>query len=87
MRYVQLDQLLAQSDIITLHCPLTPKEQDIINAAAIAKMKTGVMLINTSRRALLDTVAVFEPKERQDRLSRSDLYEEEEQIFFEIAPV
>ena len=60
VRYLQLDELLAQSDIITLHCPLTPENKHMINAGAIAKMKTGVMLINTSRGALLDTVAVIE---------------------------
>lgn len=84
VRYVQLDELLAQSEIITLHCPLTPENKHMINAAAIAKMKTGVMLINTSRGALLDTVAVIEAlKSGKIGYLGLDVYEEEEQIFFE----
>jgi D-lactate dehydrogenase len=84
VRYVQLDELLAQSDIITLHCPLTPENNHMINAGAIAKMKTGVMLINTSRGALLDTVAVIEAlKSGKIGYLGLDVYEEEEQIFFE----
>ena len=60
VRYVELNELLAESDIITLHCPLTPANKYMIDKAAIARMKTGVMLINTSRGALLDTVAIIE---------------------------
>ena len=83
-RYVELEELLAQSDIVTLHCPLTPENKHMINAAAIAKMKTGVMLINTSRGALLDTVAVIEAlKSGKIGYLGLDVYEEEEQIFFE----
>src|SRR5207245_9993316 len=52
VRYVELNDLLAQSDIVSLHCPLTPENKYIINAAAITRMKIGVMLINTSRGAL-----------------------------------
>ncbi|HTH18987.1 MAG TPA: 2-hydroxyacid dehydrogenase, partial [Candidatus Udaeobacter sp.] len=52
VRYVELNELLAQSDVISLHCPLTPENKHIINDAAIARMKNGVMLINTSRGAL-----------------------------------
>src|SRR4030095_13672808 len=59
VRYVELNELLAQSDIISLHCPLTPENKHIINDAAIARMKDGVMLINTSRGALLNTVAII----------------------------
>src|SRR5262249_16182132 len=59
VRYVELNELLAQSDIISLHCPLTPENKYIISDAAIARMKNGVMLINTSRGALLDTVAII----------------------------
>src|SRR6266496_5463979 len=55
VRYVQLNELLAQSDVISLHCPLTPENKYIISEAAIARRKNGVMLINTSRGALLDT--------------------------------
>jgi D-lactate dehydrogenase len=84
VHYVKLEELFAQSDIITLHCPLTPENEHMIDAAAIAKMKTGVMLINTSRGALLDTVAVIESlKTGKIGYLGLDVYEEEEQIFFE----
>jgi D-lactate dehydrogenase len=84
VRYIELDELLAQSDIITLHCPLTHENKHMINAAAIQKMKTGVMLINTSRGALLDTLAVIQAlKSGKIGSLGLDVYEEEEQIFFE----
>jgi D-lactate dehydrogenase len=60
MEYVPLAQLLAQSDIVTLHCPLTPQTYHLINAETIGLMKPGVMLINTSRGAVIDTKAVLE---------------------------
>lgn len=56
--YVDLDTLFAQSDILTLHCPLFPETEKIINAENIAKMKDGAMLINTARGGLLDEEAV-----------------------------
>ena len=84
VRYAELDELFAQSDIITLHCPLTPENKHLINAAAIAKMKDGVMLINTSRGALLDTVAIIAAlKSGKIGYLGLDVYEEEEHIFFE----
>ena len=52
-RMVTLDELLAQSDVISLHCPLFPDTQGIINRESIAKMKDGVLLINTSRGPLI----------------------------------
>ena len=52
-RYVELDQLLAESDVISLHCPLFPSTQGIINSSTIAKMKDGVKIINTSRGPLI----------------------------------
>jgi D-lactate dehydrogenase len=83
-RYVELNELLAESDIITLHCPLTPSNKYMIDKAAIGRMKTGVMLINTSRGALLDTVAIIEAlKCGKIGCLGLDVYEEEEQIFFE----
>lgn len=83
-RYVTLDELLAQSHIITLHCPLTPENKHIIDTRALEKMKTGTMLINTSRGALLDTVAVIEAlKNGTIAYLGLDVYEEEEEIFFE----
>jgi D-lactate dehydrogenase len=84
VRYVELDELLAQSDIISLHCPLTPENKYIISDDAIARMKNGVMLINTSRGALLDTVAIIEGlKTGKIGYLGLDVYEEEEEIFFE----
>ena len=84
VRYVELNELLAQSDIISLHCPLTPENKYIISDAAIAGMKNSVMLINTSRGALLDTVAIIEGlKSGKIGYLGLDVYEEEEEIFFE----
>ena len=84
VRYVELNKLFAESDIITLHCPLTPANKHMIDKAAIARMKTGVMVINTSRGALLDTVAIIEAlKSGKIGYLGLDVYEEEEQIFFE----
>ena len=58
--YVALDDLFAESDIISLHCPLTPQTEGIINAASIAKMKDGVILLNTARGPLLNEQDVAE---------------------------
>jgi D-lactate dehydrogenase len=84
VRYVELDALFAQSDIITLHCPLTPENKHMINRHALEKMKPGVMLINTSRGALLDTLAIIQAlKSGTIGYLGLDVYEEEERIFFE----
>lgn len=84
VRYVELNEVFAQSDIISLHCPLTPENKYMISDAAIARMKNGVMLINTSRGALLDTVAIIEGlKTGKISYLGLDVYEEEEEIFFE----
>jgi D-lactate dehydrogenase len=81
--YVELDELLSQSDIITLHCPLTPETYHLIDAAAIDKMKDGVMLINTSRGAVIKTSDLIEAlKERKFSHIGLDVYEEEEGVFF-----
>lgn len=83
VRYVELDQLLAESDVITLHVPLFPETKYLINPAAIAKMKTGVMLINTSRGGLVDTKALIDGlKSGQIGSAGLDVYEEEAGIFF-----
>jgi D-lactate dehydrogenase len=83
MTYVELDELLSQSDIITLHCPLTPETHHLIDAAAIDKMKDGVMLINTSRGAVIKTSDLIEAlKERKFSHVGLDVYEEEEGVFF-----
>lgn len=84
LRYVALDELLRVADIITLHCPLTPQTYHLIDAHAIDKMKSGVVLLNTSRGALIDTAAVIEGlKSGKIGYLGLDVYEEEEGLFFE----
>ena len=84
VRYTGLDELLAQSDVISLHCPLTPDSHHLINGEAIARMKPGVMLINTSRGALIDSRAVIDGlKSGQIGYLGLDVYEEEGDLFFE----
>ncbi|MFO1106505.1 MAG: 2-hydroxyacid dehydrogenase [Amaricoccus sp.] len=81
--YVPLATLLAEADIVTLHCPLTPETRHLIDAAAIAAMKPGVMLINTSRGALVDTAAAIEGlKSGRIGALGLDVYEEEQDLFF-----
>lgn len=84
VRYVERDQLLATSHIISLHCPLTPDTHHLIDAAALASMTPGAMLINTSRGALVDTVAAIEAL-KAGRLGYLglDVYEEEGDLFYE----
>ncbi|MEO1209032.1 MAG: 2-hydroxyacid dehydrogenase [Cyanobacteria bacterium J06638_20] len=83
-RYVELPELLASADIISLHCPLLPATRHIINGESIAQMKPGVMLINTSRGGLVDTRAVIEGiKSGQIGYLGTDVYEEEADLFFE----
>lgn len=82
--YVALNQLLDESDIISLHCPLTPLTHHIIDADALARMKRGVMLVNTSRGGLLDTAAVVSGlKSGIIGYLGIDVYEEENALFFE----
>lgn len=82
--YVPLEELLARSDIVTLHCPLTPQTRHLINAERLALMKAGVMLINTSRGALVDTrAAILALKTGRLGALGIDVYEEESGLFFE----
>jgi D-lactate dehydrogenase len=84
VKYVPIDKLLAESDIISLHCPLLPSTQHLIDERAIALMKPGVMLINTSRGGLVDTQAVIHGlKSGRIGYLGLDVYEEEEELFFE----
>ncbi|MFC6439835.1 2-hydroxyacid dehydrogenase [Bowmanella sp. JS7-9] len=84
VRFVPLDTLLKDSDIISLHCPLTPDNQRMIDASAIAKMKPGVMLINTSRGGLVDTRAVIDAlKTYHIGYLGLDVYEMESELFFQ----
>jgi D-lactate dehydrogenase len=83
-RYVPTDELFAHSDIITLHCPLVPATRHLINEESLARMKRGVMLINTSRGALVDTEAAIRAlKSGRIGLLGLDVYEEEADLFFE----
>lgn len=84
VEYVELDRLFSESDVITLHCPLTPETYHLIDETAIAKMKPGVMIINTSRGALVDTPAAIEGL-KTHRIGHLglDVYEEEGDLFFE----
>mgnify|MGYP001035097460 FL=1 len=82
--YVSIDELCKASDIISLHAPLTPETEYIVNKQSIAKMKKGVMLINTSRGRLINTLDVTEGlKSGQIGYLGLDVYEEERGLFFE----
>ncbi|MBE6529020.1 MAG: 2-hydroxyacid dehydrogenase [Ruminococcaceae bacterium] len=84
IQYVALDDLFAQSDVISLHCPLTDSTSHTINADAIAKMRKGVVIVNTSRGALIDAEALLSGiKARKIGAACLDVYEEEADIFFE----
>lgn len=81
---VSLDTLLAQSDIVSLHCPLTPETHHMIDRKALDRMKPGVMLINTGRGALVDTAALIAGlKSGAIGYLGLDVYEEEGDLFFE----
>jgi D-lactate dehydrogenase len=84
VRYVPLEELLAASDVVTLHCPLTPDTRHLIDGRRLALMRPRALLVNTSRGALIDTPAVIEAlKGRRLRGVAIDVYEEEDQLFFE----
>lgn len=81
--YHALDDVFKESDIISLHCPLTPETQRIINKDSLALMKKGSMLINTSRGKLIDTEAAIDAlREGQLGYLGIDVYEQEEKLFF-----
>jgi len=82
--YVSLDEIFRNSDIITLHCPLTPETNYIINEKAISRMKDGVIILNTSRGKLIDTKALIDGlKSGKIGAAGLDVYEEEADYFFE----
>lgn len=84
IEYVTTDELFSRSDIISLHCPLTEETRHLINADAIGKMKKGVVIVNTSRGALIDAEALLEGiKARKVGAACLDVYEEEGDVFFE----
>lgn len=81
--YVSLEDLLDRSDIVSLHLPLTPDTHHLIGDPALARMKPGAMLVNTSRGALIDTRAVVGALKRGHLgYLAIDVYEEEEALFF-----
>lgn len=84
VHYVGLSELLAASDVILLHCPLTQKTRYLVSDTTIDQMKDGVMLINTGRGALIQTAALVDGLKRGRIGSAAlDVYEEEEEYFFE----
>lgn len=84
VRYEDVDTLLGECDVITLHCPLTPETHHIIDAEALTKTRPGVMIVNTSRGALIDTRAVIDAlKDGRIGHLALDVYEEEGDLFFE----
>ena len=84
IEYVTLEELFEHSDIISLHCPLTNETRHMIGAAAVEKMKKGVVIVNTSRGGLIDAEALLEGiKARKIGAACLDVYEEEADVFFE----
>ena len=84
LNYVPLDRLFSESDIISFHCPLTGETHHMLNVQTIEKLKRGVVIINTSRGALIDAEALLEGiKSRKIGATCLDVYEEESDLFFE----
>ncbi|KAK4129089.1 hypothetical protein N657DRAFT_639646 [Parathielavia appendiculata] len=82
--YVELDRLLAESDFVSLHCPLTASTKHIINGKTLGMMKKGAMLINTSRGALVDTKSVIDALKSQHLGGLAlDVYEKEGSLFYQ----
>ncbi|ORM57877.1 2-hydroxyacid dehydrogenase [Pantoea rodasii] len=82
--YVDLQTLFAESDVITLHCPMTPENHHLLNAQAFSQMKDGVMIINTSRGGLIDSQAAIDAlKQQKIGALGMDVYENERDLFFE----
>lgn len=84
IEYVSLEKLFAESDIISLHCPLTSDTRYLINEGSLAKMKDGVVIVNTSRGQLIDSDALLQAlKDKKVSGACLDVYEEETSVFFE----
>ena len=84
IQYASLEEIWRRADIITLHAPLTPDTRHVVDARAIARMKRGVMIVNTSRGALVDTQALIDGlKDGRIGYLGLDVYEEEEALFFQ----
>ena len=83
VRYLAMAELLATAEIVTLHCPLTPITRHLIDAAAIAAAPPRVMIVNTSRGALIDTKALIDGlKQRKIGGAALDVYEQEGDLFY-----
>lgn len=81
--YVDFEQLLQESDVISLHCPLTPENHYMINEAVLVRMKPGIMIINTSRGGLINTDDMIKGlKSGKVAYFGLDVYEQEEKLFF-----
>ena len=84
INYVSMDEIWEKSDVISFHCPLTEETYHTVNKETVEKMKKGVILINTSRGALIDSEVLLEGiKSRKIGAACLDVYEEESDIFFE----
>ena len=84
LEYVSLDELLATSDLISLHCPLTKETKHLINEETISKMKDGVILVNTSRGGLIKTEDLISGiRDHKFFAVGLDVYEEETDFVFE----
>jgi D-lactate dehydrogenase len=84
IEYVELDELFSRSDIISFHCPLTDETYHMIDEKSVEKLKKGVVIINTSRGALIDAEALLEGiKARKIGAACLDVYEEEKNVFFQ----
>src|SRR5690606_36121003 len=81
--YVDMETLYRSSDIISLHCPLTPENKHLVTQSTIQQMKDGVIILNTSRGALIDTSPVIDAlKTRKIAGLAIDVYEQEEKLLF-----
>jgi len=83
INYVTLDEIWEKSDIISLHCPLTDETYHVVNEESVEKMKKGVVILNTSRGALIDSKVLLDGiKKRKIGAACLDVYEEESNVFF-----
>jgi D-lactate dehydrogenase len=84
IRYVSFEELIAKSDILSLHCPLTEETYHLMDEKALSLCRKGVVILNTSRGALVDAEALLEGiKSRRVGAACLDVYEEESDLFFE----
>ncbi|WP_333917757.1 2-hydroxyacid dehydrogenase [Vibrio crassostreae] len=83
-KYVELDELYQDSDVISLHCPMSKENYHLLDATAFEKMKNGVMIVNTSRGELLDSTAAIEAlKQSKIGALGLDVYDNEKELFFQ----